>query len=44
MNAASLLEATEVDYLITNALESQATGEGIITTYSRAPLGKSVLS
>lgn len=42
-NAASLSEATEVDYLITNALETQATGEGIITTYLKYPLGGSVL-
>ncbi len=35
MNAASLSEATEVDYLITNAALTQATGTGIITTYSQ---------
>jgi hypothetical protein len=35
MNAASLSEATEVDYLITNAAVSQATGTWIITTYSQ---------
>src|SRR4028118_1122347 len=35
MNAASLSEATEVDYLITNAAVTQATGTWIITTYSQ---------
>jgi len=39
-----LSEAIEVDYLITNTLGSQGTREGIITTYSRYPLGGSVLS
>ena len=34
MKAASLCEATEVDYLITNAAVTQATGTWIITTYS----------
>ncbi len=35
MNAASLSEAIEVDYLITNAAVTQATGTWIITTYSQ---------
>ena len=35
MNAASLSEATEVNYLITNAAVTQATGTWIITTYSQ---------
>jgi hypothetical protein len=36
MNAATLSAATEVDYLITNASTEKATGEWIVTTYSRA--------
>ena len=35
MNAASLLEATEVDYLITNLIGEKATGEWIVKTYSQ---------
>ena len=35
MNAASLSEETEVDYLITNAAPEKATGAWIVTTYSQ---------
>lgn len=35
MNAASLAEATEVSYLITNVVPKKATGEWIVKTYSQ---------
>lgn len=35
MNAASLSEATEVDYLMTNTSQEKATGEWIVKTYSQ---------
>jgi hypothetical protein len=36
MNDPTLSAATEVDYLISNATREKATGEWIVTTYSRA--------
>ena len=35
MNAASLAESTEVNYLITNVTHEKATGEWIVKTYSQ---------
>jgi len=35
MNAASLSEATEINYLITNVVHEKATGEWIVKTYSQ---------
>ena len=38
MNAASLAESTEVNYLITNVAHEKATGEWIVKTYSQRNL------
>lgn len=35
MNAPTCSQATEVDYLVTNAVTAQATAQWIVTTYSQ---------